>query len=146
MEKILLIYNPNSGKKNIAAHIDKITEIFSAEEKLVTLYRIGDKNNLPLSGLIQDGGFDGIVVCGGDGSVNSIAKIMLDSKADIPLGVIPNGTCNDFSRSLGMPGDIIRCARLIAQGNVTQTDIGYINGKEAIFTKVVGGDITSKVK
>ena len=141
MEKILLIYNPNSGKKNIAAHIDKITEIFSAEEKLVTLYRIGDKNNLPLSGLIQDGGFDGIVVCGGDGSVNSIAKIMLDSKADIPLGVIPNGTCNDFSRSLGMPGDIIRCARLIAQGNVTQTDIGYINGKEAIFVNELAGGV-----
>lgn len=141
MEKILLIYNPNSGKKNIASHIDKIIDIFSAENMLVTLYRIGEKNKLPMDELIKNGGFDGVVVCGGDGSVNSVAKIILDSGADIPLGVIPNGTCNDFSRSLGMPNDIIRCARLIAQGNITKTDIGFINEGSSIFVNELAGGV-----
>ena len=144
MEKLLLIYNPNSGKKNIAAHLDKIIEIFALENKLLTLYRLS-KDNSGLESLITDGGFDGIIVCGGDGSVNSVAKMILDSGKDIPLGIIPNGTCNDFSRSLGMPSDITLCARLIAQGNIMKTDIGYINGKSSIFVNELAGGVMVSV-
>ena len=141
MEKILLIYNPNSGKKNIAAHLDKITDIFKSAGKLVTLYRIDEKNSMSTEELIQSGVFDGVVVCGGDGSVNSAAETILKSGRDIPLGVIPNGTCNDFSRSLGMPSDIIKCAQIIAQGNITRTDIGFINGSENIFVNELAGGV-----
>ena len=101
MEKILLIYNPNSGKKNIASHLDKIVDIFESAGKLITLYRIDEKNRMSMEEIIQNGSFDGIVVCGGDGSVNSVASMILKNGVDIPLGIIPNGTCNDFSRSLG---------------------------------------------
>lgn len=141
MNKILLIYNPNAGKKNIAVHLDKIIDIFASENKLVTLFRIGDNNNIDLADIIKNGVFDGVVVCGGDGSVNSVAKIVLEIGANIPLGIIPNGTCNDFSRSLGMPNDILRCARLIAQGNITETDIGFIKGKDSIFVNELAGGV-----
>lgn len=141
MEKILLIYNPNSGKKNIASHLDKIVDIFESAGKLITLYRIDEKNRMSMEEIIQNGSFDGIVVCGGDGSVNSVAAMILKNGVDIPLGIIPNGTCNDFSRSLGMPSDIIRCARLIAQGNVTRTDVGFINGSESIFVNELAGGV-----
>lgn len=144
MKKLLLIYNPNSGKKNIASHLDKIIEIFATEGKLLTLYRL-QKENPDLPSMITDGGFDGVVVCGGDGSVNTVAKIILDSGKDIPLGIIPNGTCNDFSRSLGMPNDISRCARLVAQGNIMKTDIGYINDGNAIFVNELAGGVLVSV-
>lgn len=141
MEKILLIYNPNAGKKNIGGYIDRIADIFAAENKIVTLYRIGGKYNVKLQKIIAEGGFDGVVVCGGDGSVNTVAKLMLDAEVKIPLGVIPNGTCNDFSRSLGMPADPMRCARLIAQGHSADTDIGIINGGKAIFVNELAGGV-----
>ena len=144
MEKLLLIYNPNSGKKNIAQHLDKIIEIFKSEGKLMTLYRLG-KENPDLTDTIVNGGFDGVVVCGGDGSVNAVAKTILDSGKDIPLGVIPNGTCNDFSRSLGMPNDLLRCARLVAQGNILETDIGFINGGSSIFVNELAGGVLVSV-
>lgn len=91
MEKILLIYNPNSGKKNIAAHLDKIIDIFESAGKLITLYRIDEKNRMSMEELIQSKSFDGIVVCGGDGSVNSVAAMILKSGVDIPLGITPSG-------------------------------------------------------
>lgn len=144
MEKLLLIYNPNSGKKNIAANLDKIVEIFASHNKIMTLYRLSSQND-QLNDLIVNGEFDGVIVCGGDGSVNSVAKTILDSGKDIPLGVIPNGTCNDFSRSLGMPNDFMRCARLIAQGNKMKCDIGSINGSEMIFTNEVAGGVMVSV-
>lgn len=140
MEKILLVYNSNSGKKTIATHLDRITEIFASEGKIITLYRFGDVIN-PLADVLSSGEYNGIVVCGGDGSVNYVVKTMLDNDIKLPLGVIPGGTCNDFSRSLGMPADIILCARLIAQGKIRPVDIGIINGGEDIFVNEVAGGV-----
>ncbi len=141
MKKLLMIYNPNSGKKNISGYLDKIIEIFAAEGKILTLYRIGKNKGADLEDIISSGEYEGIIVCGGDGSVNTTAKMILDSGMDIPMGVIPNGTCNDFSRSLGMPSDILRCARLIAQGNIMKTDVGIINNGEGVFVNEVAGGV-----
>lgn len=145
MEKLLFIYNPNSGKKNIGMYLDRFSKIFSAEGKMLTLYRIGDEKAPPLEEVITECNYDGIVVSGGDGSVNSVTKLMLDHGVSVPLGVIPNGTCNDFARSLGLPTDPIRCARLIAQGNVIDIDIGIINGGEEIFVNELAGGILASV-
>ncbi len=143
MEKLLFVYNPASGKRTITTHIDKIIEIFAKQNKALTLYRLFDQNNVPLEELIVTGGFDGVVVAGGDGSVNTIVNMVIKNKLDIPVGVLPTGTCNDFSRSLGMPTDILRCARLIAQGNVLKTDIGIIN--DGIFINEVAGGVLVNV-
>ncbi len=140
MEKILLIYNPNSGKKSVVNHLDKIVEIFSSAGKITTLYRIGDAP-YTIETVIKEGNFDGIVVCGGDGSINTVAKTLTDANIDIPIGVIPTGTCNDFSRSLGMPSDILLCARLIAQGKIEKTDIGIINGGKQVFVNELAGGV-----
>lgn len=141
MKNILFIYNPNSGKRVIASQLDKIVSIFTAESMIPTLVRIDGGNNNAITELIGSGKFDGVVVAGGDGSVNAVIKTVLDTGVDIPVGIIPTGTCNDFSRSLGMPNDILRCARLIAQGNIIRTDIGYINGGESIFVNELAGGV-----
>ena len=39
-----------------------------------------------------------VIVCGGDGTVNEAANELAGS--DVPMGVIPTGTGNDFSRSI----------------------------------------------
>ncbi len=145
MENVLFVYNPASGKRGITTHLDKIISVFTEEGKIPTLYRIGENNKQPLDEIIKTGNFDGIVVAGGDGSVNAIIKILIDTGIDLPVGIIPTGTCNDFSRSLGMPNDIIRCARLIAQGKYIETDIGVINDGEIIFVNEVAGGVLVSV-
>lgn len=39
---------------------------------------------------------DGLIVMGGDGTINSTANIILNSGLDIPMGIIPGGGGNDF--------------------------------------------------
>ena len=68
MEKILFVYNPASGKRNIASHLDKIISIFTEEDKIPTLFRLGENNGNSVKDIITSGDFDGIVVAGGDGS------------------------------------------------------------------------------
>lgn len=63
--------------------------------------------------ILKEEDFDYVVVSGGDGTVNSIASILLDNNIDIPVGVIPAGTCNDFARSLNIPTDMKKCLDIV---------------------------------
>ncbi len=55
-----------------------------------------------------------IVVAGGDGTVGAAAE--LAGRLDVPLGVIPGGTANDFVRTAGLPLDPIEAAELAVTG------------------------------
>ena len=48
-----------------------------------------------------DRGTDVVIACGGDGTLNEVVN-GLDGY-DVPLGVIPLGTANDFARQTGIP-------------------------------------------
>lgn len=63
-----------------------------------------------------------IVAAGGDGTVRTAADYLAHTAA--VLGVLPLGTSNDFARSLGLPTDPVRAARLLATGRVSTLDIG----------------------
>jgi diacylglycerol kinase (ATP) len=69
---------------------------------------------------------DGIVVCGGDGSISSAAPAVMDS--GLPLGIIPAGTANDLARTLAIPLDFAAAADLIIAGHTRRIDVGTVNG------------------
>lgn len=59
-------------------------------------------------------GPDRLVVAGGDGTVAAVAD--LAGRLDVPLGVIPAGTANDFVRANGLPLDPVAAAELAVTG------------------------------
>ena len=61
-----------------------------------------------------------IVAAGGDGTVGAAADMVTGSGA--VLAVLPLGTSNDFTRSLGIPTDPVRAARLLASGKISTID------------------------
>lgn len=69
-----------------------------------------------------------MVVAGGDGTVNYVVNAMKRKGLDIPLGVIPAGTANDFARAIGMSCEPLEAARQIASGAVDRVDVGRVNG------------------
>ena len=71
---------------------------------------------------------DLMVVAGGDGTVNYVVNAMKNKGLDIPLGVIPAGTANDFAGALGMSHQPLEAARQIASGAVDRVDCGCVNG------------------
>ncbi|WP_296630684.1 YegS/Rv2252/BmrU family lipid kinase [Rhodoluna sp.] len=61
---------------------------------------------------IEDCIVDGIVVVGGDGTVNLGVNVCAET--GVPLGIIAAGTGNDSARTLGLPiGDITSAARSV---------------------------------
>ncbi|QWB22048.1 MULTISPECIES: bifunctional phosphatase PAP2/diacylglycerol kinase family protein [Streptomyces] len=60
-------------------------------------------------------------VCGGDGTVNTAARVAL--KHRLPLAVLPGGTLNHFAYDLGVE-DARDLARALRQGDAVRVDVG----------------------
>ena len=76
-------------------------------------------------------GFSPIISAGGDGSfsevMNGIVAAAQDTQSDpIPLGLLPLGTANDLMVNLGIPTDIPGAAKVIAEGQTRQIDLGVV--------------------
>jgi YegS/Rv2252/BmrU family lipid kinase len=86
--------------------------------------RAGDGINLAVRGAAQNRKF--IIACGGDGTINEVANGILQSGADIELGVLPSGTGGDFRRTLGIPTSAREAARKLRDGETRLIDVGNV--------------------
>lgn len=73
------------------------------------------------------GAVDGVVVAGGDGTLNAAAPGILAT--GLPLGVVPLGTANDLARTLGVPLDPAEAVAVVAAGHTRAIDLGEVNGR-----------------
>jgi len=76
-------------------------------------------------------GFRRIIALGGDGTISEVVDGFFGPKgaAIAPgsvLAVIPFGTGGDFRRSVGLPKEIEKAARSIAQGPIRDLDVGRL--------------------
>ena len=71
-------------------------------------------------------GIDTVIVIGGDGTVHEVVNGLLASgQSHVPcLGIIPAGSSNDFSKSLGIPQHLSEACRVIVEGRVREVDVG----------------------
>ena len=124
MKTALFLYNPQSGKGRIDRCVGEICTVFGAYGYEVRPQEVDFDTN-PFDG---NETIDLMVVAGGDGSVNFVLNAMKRKGLDIPIGVIPAGTANDFARALGMRRGALAAARQIASGEVKSVDCGRVNG------------------
>ncbi|MCL1810192.1 MAG: hypothetical protein FWG42_10580 [Clostridiales bacterium] len=135
----LLIYNPEAGGKSFASELDGVIEKLQSRGLVLTLYRMGSAARLDEFLATQEGAhYDRIIVAGGDGSVSSTASALLKRGIDLPIGIIPIGTTNDFAKHFGLPTDIDGIAGIIARDGYACSDIAKINGETFINAVLVG--------
>jgi diacylglycerol kinase family enzyme len=80
---------------------------------------------------------DGIVVVGGgDGAINAVVQTMLHS--DCPLGVLPQGTFNYFSRAHGIPSDTAAAVRALLDAHITAAQVGLVNNHAFLVNASLG--------
>lgn len=72
---------------------------------------------------------DALLVMGGDGMMH--LGLNAAAETDIPLGLIPAGSGNDFCRGLGVPLNPLAAARVVAAGKVSKVDLTEVRGNLA---------------
>ncbi|ARF09069.1 diacylglycerol kinase catalytic domain protein [Catovirus CTV1] len=140
-QKIGFIYNPfsNKGKsrdyfeKNIILNISKWLD--GRDVLLRQTYGKGDATIIAKN--MIEMGYELIVACGGDGTINEVLNGIVDVEqmiAKAALAVIPIGTGNDFASSLGWSVEdnsiYEKIINAIAEGRTINIDIGEVKNKD----------------
>lgn len=80
-----------------------------------------------------------VAVCGGDGTVHQAAQILAGSQT--ALGIIAQGTFNNFATALRLPDDLPSALRVLKTGEKRAIDLGCIelgDGSQRFFTEAAG--------
>ncbi len=119
-----LIFNPIAGAARPAPVqiVDVIREM-QAWRIVPEAYLVEPDGDLP--SVVRDAiaeGFRLFVVCGGDGTISSVARCLIGTHAT--LGIIPIGTQNNTALSLNIPDDVPAAIALLRTGRRIKVDMG----------------------
>ena len=137
MKRVLVIINSRAGTKKKINFEDLITStlprtLFELDIRF-TEYA-GHASELTMNGL--GAGYDLFLVVGGDGTVNEVAKHLID--ANQPLSIIPCGSGNGLARHLNIPLDPKKALLRILKWNIQSIDTGVCNNRHFLCTAGVG--------
>lgn len=127
MKRALLLYNTLSGRGRSERSAD-LSDLFRDHGYELLPQRI-DFGADPFEGY---GEIDLVVIAGGDGTVNFVINAMKRRALDIPIGIIPSGTANDFARAIGMSHNPAEAARQILTGEEHRIDCGTVNDRHFV--------------
>ena len=133
---ISVIINERSG---ISPRPDAGAEIqswFAKAGAQVRLERVRDPGDIAARARQAASRGDVLVAAGGDGTINSIAGVAVESNAT--LGIVPMGTLNHFAKDLGLPVNIEAAVRVIVDGHVRLVDVAEVNGRVFVNNSSVG--------
>ncbi|MBZ5521148.1 MAG: hypothetical protein LAP21_02700 [Acidobacteriia bacterium] len=151
MHKAILIFNPSSGRKQKrrAEKIARCAEIFraaGAEVELCATTHAGSATSQTRDA--ADSGFDTVIACGGDGTVNECLNGLMQARGRAALGVIPLGSGNLLATDLGLSTEpeeaaraLLNCkARSLRPGLISYQEKGETRKRYFIVAAGVGAD------
>lgn len=129
MRKYRLIYNAGAGQNKFKPFVDDIIGVFCDKGYEITVFRASKGHDV--DDFIKETPEDtyGIIVAGGDGTLNRVVNAMMNYNINVPLGIIPAGTSNDFATHLKIPTNFLESVDKIFQDNPQYVDIGKVNDK-----------------
>ena len=147
MKKVRFIYNPYSGGNSIINELDNVIKLHQEVELTVVPYRIQKGKDLAEALDIIDETYSYILIAGGDGTVDSLVNAMMHKSINIPIGILPVGTANDFGKFINMSTDIQEACKQILDSKPVAVDVGKINDKYFINVASTGlfTDISQKI-
>lgn len=139
MKKLVLVYNPVSGKAKFKRSLDKIIGRLQRRGCMAIPYRTTPEN-ADLPEFICQAAPEGIIAAGGDGTLHEVVNLVMRHGFDLPVGIIGSGTSNDFATYLRL--DTEDYFDRIAAGKVMEVDLGRV-GDEYFINVVSAGMVTS---
>lgn len=138
MKNLLFLYNPHAGKGRVVAALGEICAALQAQDYLVTIYATRAPGDATRVARELAGQYDRIVCAGGDGTLSEVISGLIEAGSGCPLGYIPAGTTNDFSKNLFIPARMEEAAQLAAAGEARAVDVGRLNERQFIYVAAFG--------
>lgn len=143
MKRARIIYNPTSGREAFKKHLPEVLERIEKagyEASCHATTGAGDATTAAINAVER--GFDIIIACGGDGTLNEVVAGISQCENRPPLGLIPMGTTNDFARAVHVPRNVTEAVDIILKGDTIPVDVGMVNNNKYFINIAAGGRIT----
>ncbi|MBQ8391103.1 MAG: diacylglycerol kinase family lipid kinase [Clostridia bacterium] len=139
-KKLLLVYNPVSGKAQIKHYLSDIIDIYSSHDYCITLHptKCAKDGYEYIKEHMAE--YEVISVCGGDGMLNeAVSALMCVEPEKRPkLAYLPSGSTNDFAGTIGIPSDVRKAAKMVVEGTPFFCDAGRMNDKHFAYVAAFG--------
>lgn len=144
MEKVKIIENPSSGRQSVDRRLDKIIKMLIDDGYTVNKFQTRKKDDAMKETIKACGeDWDRIIVSGGDGTVNEVAKGIVYGGRKIPVAILSSGTVNDFANYLKIPKSSLEFYEMFKNGKILDVDLGRID--DNFFVNVAAGGLLSTV-
>lgn len=133
----VIFYHEHSGIKDIFRGLGDVASSLTTFCKHLSIQLSENEGDiLKYCQKIKDGSYsddvDIIFILGGDGTVNELINGVMQSELDIPIGIIPGGTFNDFVKTLNLnPRHKVASQQLI-EAELKSYDVMKVNGQYAL--------------
>lgn len=133
-KRFAVIVNPVAGQGRTAKLLPKLKEVVAQTDQRFDFYfteapyhaaRITDRIHRE---------YDAVVAFGGDGTANEVVNGLAGTPT--PFGVIPEGSGNDFARTIHVSRDIHKAVDLLVKYDYRLMDLGTIGDR--VFLNGVG--------
>ena len=149
--RVLLVYNPRAANGRAAKTLERVRTVFMArnvDTDVVLTEAPGHATEIVRTSKFS--GYDGVVAGGGDGTLFEVLNgyFLNGSENRPPLGVLPVGTGNAFSRDIDLgTGEVERAVELVADGSHRSVDVGRFTtgGRVFHFLNILGLGFVSDV-
>lgn len=139
VKKVLFIVNKYAGTGYLPELEGRILDACEQHDVECTIEFTRSRGHATeLAREAADKGFERVVAVGGDGTVNEVAKGLLNSS--IQMGIIPRGSGNGLSRHLGIPMKIVPALKSLFNSRAVPMDTFTINGHMSLNVSGIGFD------
>ena len=138
LQKVAFVINPSAGVKKKINIIDFIKKHFSGNIPSDFIVWENKDDFDAVKNQILKGNYTIVVACGGDGTVNKVASVLVNTT--MSLGIFPLGSGNGLARSNAIPMDYIKALRCIENAQIKRIDVAKINQHYFFCTAGIGFD------
>ena len=124
-KRFLVLVNPSSHGGRCGRRLAKLQALLP-EGDFVALGDIAEARRRAR----EASGYEAVVACGGDGTVNAVASGVLEnSDRSLKFGVLYQGTSPDFCREHGLPTDARAAVDVLRNGGIREIPVLTANGE-----------------
>ncbi|HJN17795.1 MAG TPA: diacylglycerol kinase family protein [Armatimonadota bacterium] len=132
-----MIVNPRAGRCKAPAIAEAArAELSRGGWDVVVVTTDAPGHGVELAHRAATDGADVVLACGGDGTLSEVVSGLFDT--DVPASLIPAGTGNDFSRTLGLGLSPEGVAKQLLTGSEQHVDMMEIAGGRFHSLNVIG--------
>jgi diacylglycerol kinase (ATP) len=134
-----LIYNPMAGRGRARRHIAEAESYLRGQGAEVECTASDSPQEMTrLAREASGAGYDRVVVCGGDGSLNlSVREFDLQRGT---LALLPLGSGDDFARVTAIPRELTAACDVALGGRIREVDVALANGLRYLGVAGLGFD------